>query len=202
MWIILILANSIRIITAIALPKTQDLSPRGRPILNAIDCPTDLPSYPSGFRAAYHNLRNLCAIDSTIRSGNVGCFCANDALYCPLISSPPWLVWLRSFCLAQCNCGSDTKFRGGTTATDYSIDVEVPPWSGVFDVERGPNPFRDAGTFAGTCSSCFIFSEKKVVPRDVGGNCTCANASSVLPRDVQGSNHAVLLDDLGSEEIR
>ncbi len=194
------LCNSISVIALPAI-SSPDLSPRGRPIFNEIECDAELPPYPPGLQTSYHNLRNLCAIDSLVRSGNMGCYCANESLYCPIIISLNSLVRIRNECLLKCDCGANTKHRGGTTVTEPSLDLQAAPWKVAWNVEEGPNPFRDLATRplnGGTCNSCFIFGSS-VLPRDGGGNCSCVNSSSITPRDGEKTGHATMSDSSREE---
>lgn len=194
------LCNSI---IAIAMPaiSSPDLSPRGRPIFNPIECNAEIPIFPPGLQTSYHNLRNICAKDSLIRSGNIGCFCANEVLYCPYVSSnPPWLYIIRGYCLSTCDCGANTKGRDVTRETRNSLDLSKPPWNVQ---EDWPNPFGDIASFpmmGETCTSCFM-SGSSVLPRDGGGNCSCVNSSSITPRDGERKGHATMLDSSREESI-
>ena len=186
------LCNSI---IAIVVPviSSSDLLPRGRRILNPIECDAELPIFPPGLQSRYHNLRNICSRDSIIPSGNMGCGCINEILFCPSVAdTPPWLSVLRNVCLRQCDCGVNTKRREISIHIHDSIDLTTAPW----DVkEDGPNPFRDIASLPmgeGTCTSCFTFGSS-VLPRD-GGNCTCVNSSSITPRDDERGGHARIID--------
>ena len=188
---------------AIALPtiSSPDLSPRGRPIFNPIDCDADLPPFPRGLQSRYHNLRNVCARDSVISSGNMGCFCANEVLYCPTVSNNPgWLAPLRTYCFSNCDCGANTKARDIIPGVYDSLDLSDAPWNvqGI-----GPNPFADVVSFpltGGTCTICSI-SGSSVLPRDEEGNCSCVNSSSITPRDGVSTDHARLLDNSREVDI-
>ena len=192
------LCNSI---IAIALPEISsgDLLPRGRPIINPIDCYAEVPIFPPGLQSRYHNLRNICARDSIIRSGNIGCFCEDEVLFCPFVTNtPPWLVVIRDFCLANCNCGAHTRSKDITVATHDSLNLNTSPWNVK---EDGPNPFRDIvvlPTGDGRCTSCFTFGSS-VLPRDGGESCTCVNSSSITPRDGEREDHATMLDSSKKE---
>ena len=194
------LCNSI---IAIILPaiSSPDLSPRGRPIFNPIECNAQIPIFPPGLQTSYHNLRNICARDSLIRSGNIGCFCANEVLYCPPVSNnPPWLPVIRDHCLWNCDCGANTKSRFITMATHNSLDLSTAPWNVQ---EDGPNPFRDIASFlrmGEMCTSCFI-SGSGVLPRDEGGNCSCVKGSSITPRDGVRNGHATMLNSSREESV-
>ena len=194
------LCNSI---IAIALPaiSSGELSARGRPIFNPIECDAELPIFPPGLQSSYHNLRNVCARDSLINSGNMGCFCADEVLYCPIISTnPPWLFIIRNYCLSSCDCGADTKSRVVTLGARSSLDLSTPPWNVK---EDGPNPFRDIAARpmnVGTCTSCFMFGSS-VLPRDGGENCSCVNSSSITPRDGERKGHASILDGSRKDHI-
>lgn len=187
------LCNSI---IAIALPdiSSPDLLPRGRPIFNPIECEAALPNFPPGLQSRYHSLRNLCSRDSIVSSGNIGCFCLDEELLCPFVTNiPPWLIIIRDFCLANCNCGVNTKRRGITLKAYDSLDLLTPPWNVN---EDGPNPFRGIALRPmgdRTCTSCFTFASG-VLPRDGGVNCTCVNSSSITPRDGEREGHARMLD--------
>ena len=187
------LCNSV---IAIALPdiSSGDLRPRGRPIFNPIECDAELPIFPPGLQSSYHSLRNICARDSIIRSGNIGCFCDDEVLFCPFVTNtPPWLIVIRDFCLTNCNCGVNTKSKEIIITTRDSLNLKTSPWNVK---EDGPNPFRDIVVFPmgeGTCTSCFTFGSS-VLPRDGGGNCTCVNSSSIIPRDGETEGHATMLD--------
>ena len=186
------LCNSI---IAIAVPdiSSTDLLSRGRPIFNPIECYAGLPIFPPGLQSSYHNLRNICSRDSVISSGNIGCFCIDEVLFCPFVTNtPPWLIIIRDYCLTNCDCGVDTKRRDITIKTRDSLDLSTPPWNVK---EDGPNPFRDIASLPmseETCTSCFTFGSG-VLPRDAGGNCTCVNISSITPRDGE-RGHARMLD--------
>ena len=199
MLTIVALCNSI-IATALPAISSPDLSPRGRPIFNPIECDAELPIFPPRLQSSYHNLRNVCARDSLIPAGNIGCFCANKVLYCPTVSNnPAWLALLRTYCLQNCDCGANTKSRSIIPGTSDSLDLSDPPWNVQ---QPGPNPFADA-SFPMTgqmCTSCFM-SGSSVLPRDGEGNCSCANSSSITPRDGEGTGHARLLDDSREENI-
>ena len=193
------LCNSI-ITTALPAISSRELSPRGRPIFNPIECDAELPIFPPRLQSSYHNLRNVCARDSVIRSGNIGCFCADEVLYCPSVSSiPGWLGLLRTFCLQNCDCGANTKRRSIIAGVSDNLDLSVPPWNVQ---QPGPNPFADASfSITGqTCTSCFM-SGSSILPRDGEGNCSCANSSSITPRDDEGTGHARLLDSFREEKI-
>lgn len=194
--VILIMFALCNSIIATPLPdiSSGDLLPRGRPILNPIECDAELPIFPPGLQSSYHNLRNICSRDSAVPSGNVGCFCIDEVLFCPFVTNTlPWLFVLRNFCLANCDCGVNTKRREITIGTHDSLDLSTPPWN---TKEDGPNPFRDIASLPmgeGTCTSCFTFGSS-VLPRDGGENCTCVNSSSIIPRDGEREGHARMLD--------
>lgn len=183
-------------IVAIAVPdiSSPDLLPRGRPILNPIECDAELPIFPPGLQSSYHNLRNICSRDSIIPSGNMGCGCINEILFCPSVTHTPlWLVVLRNLCLRQCDCGVNTERREISRQIHDSIDLTIAPWNVK---EAGPNPFRDIASLPmgeGTCTSCFTFGSS-VLPRDGRGNCTCVNSSSITPRDDERGSHARIID--------
>ena len=133
-----------------------------------------------------------------IRSGNIGCFCADEVLYCPFVGNhPPWLYIVRNHCLTKCDCGANTKRRQISLGLSDGLDLSVPPW----DVkEDGPNPFASFSMTEDTCTSC-LMSGSSVLPRDGGGNCSCVNSSSITPRDGERKGHTSMLDDSRKEDI-
>ena len=130
----------------------------------------------------------------------MGCFCADEVLYCPSVSSNPgWLSLLRTSCFQNCDCGANTKRRSIIPGVFDKLDLSVPPWNVQ---QPGPNPFADASfpMTGQTCTNCFV-PESSVLPRDGEGNCSCANSSNITPRDGEGTGHARLLDSSREENI-